>query len=418
MSGKVDIEKVKEAIDIAMSALLSREPLIYYTAVALPIIFDPEAETSYTDGYKIVLGCSMLVKDDRRGTGQGEMTNDVSVISRNAVKHIRHECGHILLKHPYRGVFLIKMYGHGIRELMNLVADAFVDYYTGWRERWTVELVSKYVPEYWKLSFEEVVRRLLERAKKEYMAGKLGKEGREKGHGNCVRTGEEKVSGEAIVIREGDRRLLERLREDPDKVIDELREKLGRFAGHGRGGGIAKAFVKKKGWKEQYRKMLSDVIERYAFIDVSRESRRVSGWYGKKYRGAELKVYIDVSGSISDKDYEDFISITASFLERAVIEVIFWDDGIVERRTVRSKKDLEKPVYNARGGTDFSTVLVKDKEYRRIRNFRGGIVILTDGYVNGEEESAKLLKKVPAEKMVLTVEKEFLSGIARNIKIV
>jgi len=99
-----------------------------------------------------------------------------------------------------------------------------------------------------------------------------------------------------------------------------------------------------------------------------------------------ITVAIDVSGSIGDKEYQEFISemvgISKSF-ENVVMNCLFWDTEVTSDLVMKNGniKIIEETKVCGYGGTTFNCVSEYLKENRKKPNL---MVVFTDGYIDDD----------------------------------
>jgi len=120
--------------------------------------------------------------------------------------------------------------------------------------------------------------------------------------------------------------------------------------------------------------------------------------------------FVDVSGSVSGKEYGIFVDEMLLASKESDVTAIFWDVGIQEIRKVHSKKDMVRPVRGG-GGTVFKIVI----ESFDMRGY-DIMVCLTDGFWFDTESAVEALKKIRVYK-ILCSSGQMVKGFDESIEI-
>jgi len=205
--------------------------------------------------------------------------------------------------------------------------------------------------------------------------------------------------------------------QEPDELYNKypIEEKIDRLIADGivksRMAGVGRGFIenviegiylsgKKQPWYKILKEELGSHLVKYKINDWGRVSRKAPYVFAGKREVTQPKVFaaIDVSGSISNEDYRLFCKEIIDIAKLANVEIVFWDDGIVEKKRFRRKEDLEKR--RGYGGTRFSPVLSElSKQIKR----EDILVVLTDCYWWDETSSCTLLDKIKCRKILVDV---------------
>ena len=144
----------------------------------------------------------------------------------------------------------------------------------------------------------------------------------------------------------------------------------------------------KVSWKEKLYKYITNQIPHdYTWSRPSRRSRSTGIYMPSTLKeNLNITVAVDVSGSIGDKEYQEFISemvgISKSFTH-ITMNCLFWDtavnnDYLVKNGNVKIITDMKVCGY---GGTTFSCVTDYLKENRKTPNV---LVVFTDGFIESK----------------------------------
>jgi predicted metal-dependent peptidase len=145
-------------------------------------------------------------------------------------------------------------------------------------------------------------------------------------------------------------------------------------------GGLAQAIIAANtpvvNWKREVRYFINQLVEKGRRSTRTRPNRR----YGYVHPGtrkdytSKILVAMDTSGSVSDKDLEDFGAEINGLIDHVSCDLIFFDTKLYgePKPYKRPKKELE---VEGRGGTNFEPVmsLVEESGY-------DGVIIMSDGF--------------------------------------
>jgi hypothetical protein len=111
--------------------------------------------------------------------------------------------------------------------------------------------------------------------------------------------------------------------------------------------------------------------------DWRRESRKIPDMPGTRWYGVgSVWCLVDVSGSISEKEYSRFCGVMWDFARRGItVNAVFWDTKPSEVKKIRSQSDLKRLDVEGYGGT------IPDCLIPVLRKVRRGdwVVMLSDG---------------------------------------
>ena len=167
-------------------------------------------------------------------------------------------------------------------------------------------------------------------------------------------------------------------------------------------------------WRILLRQYMTSYISRQVVTTWKYPSRRVKDAPGyKKTSYPRVWVFIDESGSISQKEFNQFMSEVIGMLKYVdIIRCIVWDVNVRKDLTIKRRTDI-KVKFKGGGGTEFYPVI--SKYYKQIKPY-DVMVTLTDGYWFDEEKSVEIIKQIRARKILVTTEK-VVQGFNKIIKI-
>jgi len=125
-------------------------------------------------------------------------------------------------------------------------------------------------------------------------------------------------------------------------------------------------------------------------------------------------VFVDVSGSISYKEFNQFMSeVYHISKEVSDVKVITWDTEVTGEYDLKDRKAISKIRFRGGGGTTFSPII---GQYLKKIMPSDVVIVLTDGYWYDANDSEKILKKINAYKILVTTVR-FVGGFDKEIKI-
>ena len=131
-------------------------------------------------------------------------------------------------------------------------------------------------------------------------------------------------------------------------------------------------------WKAYFRRVIGNLITSELYLTRMRPSRRFPDSRGVKFkRKPHVLVGVDTSGSISDKELEDFFSEIYYLWKSGVKVTIAQIDTKIEHIEEYNGK-FNKEIYG-RGGTEFTDLI---NYYNERKKDFSTLVIFTDGYVS------------------------------------
>lgn len=155
------------------------------------------------------------------------------------------------------------------------------------------------------------------------------------------------------------------------------------------GSGLAKAILDANkpviNWKRELRWFINKMVLRGRRSTRQRPNRRFGFIQpgNKKTYTSKLLIAVDVSGSVSDREYVDFMTEINGMIDYVEVHVIFFDT-VLHGKYDRSGPDIEPIPFDKKlkkvtrkwsGGTNFHIVFdyARDKAY-------DGLIMMTDGY--------------------------------------
>lgn len=131
-------------------------------------------------------------------------------------------------------------------------------------------------------------------------------------------------------------------------------------------------------WKAYFRRVIGNLITSELYLTRMRPSRRFPDSRGVKFkRKPHVLVGVDTSGSVSDKELEDFFSEIYYLWKSGVKVTIAQVDTKIEHIEEYNGK-FNKEIYG-RGGTEFTSLI---NYYNERKKDFSTLVIFTDGYVS------------------------------------
>ena len=131
-------------------------------------------------------------------------------------------------------------------------------------------------------------------------------------------------------------------------------------------------------WKAYFRRVIGNLITSELYLTRMRPSRRFPDSRGVKFkRKPHVLVGVDTSGSVNDKELEDFFSEIYYLWKSGVKVTIAQMDTKIEHIEEYNGK-FNKEIYG-RGGTEFTSLI---NYYNERKKDFSTLVIFTDGYVS------------------------------------
>jgi predicted metal-dependent peptidase len=152
---------------------------------------------------------------------------------------------------------------------------------------------------------------------------------------------------------------------------------------------LRKAVETKVNWKE----ILNYFVGTTQRGDKRRTHRRINRKYPYIHPGtrrsykSSIAIYVDQSGSVSDKEIELFFTALSSLTKETEFTVYHFDSTVDEKSKKKWKKNQKFESYRTRcGGTDFQAVTTHFEENQSEYD---GYIIMTDGYAPKPSKAVK-----------------------------
>jgi len=388
---------------------------------------------------------------------------------------LAHEIMHIIQKHPLRGKELSKRYPLQPPIIYNIIADAKVNQYLDEENdiakpdnRITPDHITKYfgVINVKEKSFEEIIEEIYRRSPKiqipmqcqcnadimpsiesesssgsgeenERKEQKEGGEGEEDGHygkqtkeiqgGSQDKNEEQREESKESdnVLNEGDkedsnvsdpREIEKRIERKVTEVVVSLKS-IGKTPGYAER--LLNELLKPKvDWRRLLRGYLSKGLGKKIKRTWTRPSRKYPLFPGKEMlRMQKVVVLVDTSGSIEEKELQQFVSeVYGIAKEVAEVIVVPWDATVYDPIVIKHHTDVKKVKLTGGGGTEILPALkLLDEKF----SDSDMIVILSDWHIGDieDEETIDLLKKYRDRIIAVTTSAEPPEFLPIRIKI-
>lgn len=152
---------------------------------------------------------------------------------------------------------------------------------------------------------------------------------------------------------------------------------------------LAELLQPKLNWKALLKKYVSNTVERANYSWKKPKSR--GSVYLPRLRSlkvGQIDIAIDTSGSVTDKEFNQFLSEVFSVLNTvkpSSIGLIQWDHELRSNDQLKSVEDFKRLPFNGGGGTCVSTAFEGFKQNKSSQL----LVIITDGYLYPEPPVAE-----------------------------
>lgn len=327
---------------------------------------------------------------------------------------IKHEIYHIMYNHPKQFNTLGKKYSNIV---ISTAMDISINQYIKNLPAWSLNIENTKLAYNVELEYDKVLEYYAERLQNS-IKKRLSTKGEKTDGGNGNKYTEFDASHTHDLWNNSKDKF-------NGEQIDELTKKMIRNSAKGRLPAKVEEFVKNlnKGaeisWQDYLKRIIGTLPKGYKKT-ITRRSRRQPERLDLRGKLSshilQIAVAIDISGSISDKEFDEAMVEIIEILAKKDTEITVLEcDNIVRRvYKVKSKRDLKKKL-DTKGGTSFSPVF----EYLNKNNMRDYLLIyFTDGM--GEKE----LTVKPQNKRimwVLTGDKGDLSlnsplGVVKKLK--
>jgi len=356
-----EARKVQRRLDDIRTMLAHKSPIDYFILKGISVYYDDRfGGTGYTDGRSIYLGKMWM--------GQEDVQCLVTLV---------HEIGHVKLLHPFR----LKHESDLARiKVLQLAMDLKVNYHIK-----QLGLRPKVEPEQFfnrddlvKCSAEELADRLVNEGKVQIISVPL-----EAGMdcSGCSDNGDGDDSSKSYngtMVQKGEKDL-----QTSDDVKDLVKQSLlaAKVAGQDLGALdkmiLDKLLKSKVDWRAVLRRMLHNYLAKNAIGTWRKLNRKMRDFPGREMISKpRVWVFVDVSGSISEREFEQFISEIVRIMDFVEeVRVITWNVGVCEDRVIKKKSDVLVN-WEKGGGTMFKPVW---DEYKNKMKRQDLMVVLTDG---------------------------------------
>jgi predicted metal-dependent peptidase len=418
--------EVREFINDVKIAFMMKNPFFYFLLNDMEIIYVDEISEQKDDNGNVIASTPLAVEGTKLFIFKNALGD--SCVKAYPISTIKHELIHIALGHCCRGAAIIRYMAvkhnlvltedniEKVRFLINLAMDAKDNYmlkldgdnvswgFTG-DKMWGMDKVEK-------CSVEELVEMIFD--KPPCKADGFGA-------GIDILTFADGV-GKGKTIQEGDKSLKGlRGKELEDKIKQKVTEAVvkAKMAGVDRGDVLRQfeesiLMPKQQAWWLKIRNLMRSQTFKSKITDWRVINRKLPNQIAgsKTIKKPKCACFIDVSGSITPKEYQLFMTEMLLASKECDVTGIFWDGGIQEIRKIQSKKDVGKQVRGG-GGTTFKPVLDNF-------DFNGYdiMVCLTDGEWYDVDSATDTLKKLRNVYKILCTSKRVVEGFDENIKIV
>ncbi|MEM4762231.1 MAG: VWA-like domain-containing protein [Thermofilum sp.] len=148
----------------------------------------------------------------------------------------------------------------------------------------------------------------------------------------------------------------------------------------------------------------------------SRESRKIEGVPGKTLYGKpRIAVLVDVSGSITDRQFAEFLSELLGILgEASRVDVIFWDTEVKAVRTVKHKSEIPRLEAQGGGGT-----MIREALEHAVKADYDEIIIMSDWDIADLDDPAvrAMLERNKHKIVAVTVGSKPPAFLRRRVKL-
>jgi len=385
---------VRDTLKDIISALIVRSPLIGLLMKRTWVYADESSKfIAYTDGLRIYINprlFSMLRSEEKAGV-------------------LAHEVMHIVLKHVTRAKRVRSLFPHLSQLAVNVVADAKVNHLIMTEFKLPAGAITPHdlanildmdVEEVEESSFEELCEHLAKKKPTVVISSDRwleldvfpessrvgGEEGAQRARGDEDNR-KSSSQRDLIVLNEGDAEdaSVSSEEEMENRAVRKYVESLtvAKMAGKVPGWAerVMNEILKSKvPWQRLLRAFLTKGIGKKVKRTWSRPSRKHPSFPGKELLKADkVVVLVDTSGSIGEKELQQFIS-EVYYVAKEVAEVVVipWDATVYEEQVIRRPDDVKKIKVRGGGGTVIKPALeLAHKKYPD--NMK---VILSDWYIS------------------------------------
>jgi predicted metal-dependent peptidase len=414
--------------DVKMSFMMYN-PFFYFMLNAMQVVYVDETSEVRNDKGVLIASTPLAVQGMQMLIFKNAFNKD-SCVRLHPLSTTKHEIFHIVLEHCNRGLVimenLIRQYNlvptpknlERIHFFVNLAMDAKdnhlleidgdkIDWgFTG-KDMWSEEAIAED-------SVEELVNKIFSASDKPNVGGE--------GTGvDILRFAGEGEAYKGTVIQEGDADLQNlKGKELSDRLKMTVAESIvkAKLSGVGMGNMLRKLeecflLPKQQEWWLRLRFLMRSQLIKSRISDWRVINRKMPYQIAgvRSIKKPKCVCCIDVSGSITDLEYNLFVAEMLLASKEAEVTAVFWDSGIEDIRSVKGKKDMERSVKGG-GGTVFKPVVEGFK-------FTGYdiMVCLTDGDWYDTEDAEEALMGVRNVHKILCTTHTNVEGFDETIKI-
>jgi len=181
---------------------------------------------------------------------------------------------------------------------------------------------------------------------------------------------------------------------------------------------ILESLVKSKvDWRAMFRNYLQMYVKKNVIQTFKKANRRIRDLPGiQPISRPRAWVFVDVSGSINQQEYDQFMSEVVK-LSSHVSETVLvtWDTKVTAEKKFKGKitPDKVSVKFRGKGGTKFSPVI---SQYIKWIKPNDVVIVLTDGYWSDPNVAEDILKQIRALKILVTTVAE-VPGFDKVVKI-
>ncbi|MHA1286369.1 MAG: DUF2201 family putative metallopeptidase [Candidatus Thorarchaeota archaeon] len=242
--------------------------------------------------------------------------------------------------------------------------------------------------------------------------------------GDAESSGSSGVAGGTKVLNEGKKELLDATQ---DKLEEELSKVIRNSLISAKTAGAKLSAIEERilgqltkakvDWRSILRNWVNTYIKTNVIQSYIRPNRRFGHLPGQvSISRPRAWVFTDLSGSITPKEFKDFMTIVYH-LQSHVHEtrLITWDTKVTGEYTVTSKNkdELLRIRFAGGGGTTFSPVVSK---YAKEIKPQDILICITDGVWFDVKEAHKIMKSIKALKILVTTKDE-VPGFDKSVRI-
>lgn len=166
---------------------------------------------------------------------------------------------------------------------------------------------------------------------------------------------------------------------------------------------ITEMLQPKVDWRSKLRQMFVSWIANTYVSTFSVPSRKYDSAPGyKKFSFPKVWCFVDVSGSISQDIFNQFMSEVTSICKYSMnVVLVIWDTEVKTEYNIKGRFD-KNIKFKGGGGTVFYPVIINYVNKIKPTDI---MVVLTDGYWFDEEKSCDVIKRIRCKKILATTSK-------------